>query len=49
MPDEIDKKAADILRHCGYNMLFAVLLIVGGREKLNEFSLDVRKLSHRNI
>lgn len=37
---------AKSLSHCGYNMFYAVILIVAGKDKLDEISLRFREHSH---
>lgn len=39
---------ARVLNHCGYDMLFAVILIEFGEGKLNELSLDYRNFAHED-
>ena len=45
---EVDwqKKHADVLRHSGYHMFFAVVLLLAGRDKLREISARFRAYSH---
>lgn len=37
-----------VLNQLGYNMIFAIILIEFGEDKLNEFSLKFREWSHLN-
>lgn len=37
-----------VLNQCGYNIIFAVILIEFGEKKLEEFSLKFRNYSHLN-
>lgn len=43
---EWKRRDARCLSHCGYNMLFAVIIIEFGMDKLNEFSLRFREHAH---
>lgn len=38
---------ADVLRHSGYHMFFAVVILLAGRDKLREISARFRTFSHR--
>lgn len=40
------KDHARVLNHCGYNMLFAVVLIEFGEEKLKEVGMTFREYAH---
>jgi len=40
------RRDAKCLSHCGYNMLFAVILLEFGEETLNKFSLRFREHAH---
>lgn len=42
------RRDAKVLNQRGYDMLFAIILIEFGEDKLNEFSLLFREYSHRN-
>lgn len=43
---EWKRNQADILRHSGNNMIFAVILLTKGREALRRFSGQIREVSH---
>lgn len=45
--DEWKRRDAKCLSHCGYMMLFAVILLEFGLEKLTEFSLRFREHAHK--
>lgn len=42
------REHARVLNHCGYNMLFAVVLIEFGEDRLKEISLEYREFAHKN-
>lgn len=44
--EEWKRRDARALNHCGYNMLFAVILIEFGEQKLQDVSLKFREYSH---
>jgi hypothetical protein len=44
--EEWKRRDAKALSHCGYNMLFAVILLEFGEEKLKELSLRFREHAH---
>jgi hypothetical protein len=45
-PEEWKRRDARALNHCGYNMLFAVVLIEFGEVVLQKFSIKFREYSH---
>lgn len=45
---EWKKRDAKVLNQRGYDMLFAIIMIEFGEDKLNEFSLLFREYSHTN-
>lgn len=47
-PEEWKKRDAKVMNQRGYDVLFAVILIEFGEDKLNEFSLLFREYSHKN-
>jgi len=44
--EEWKRRDAKVLSHCGYNMLFAVILIEFGEETLAKYSLRFREHAH---
>lgn len=44
--EEWKRRDAKCLSHSGYLMLFAVIIIEFGEDKLNEFSLEIREYAH---
>lgn len=44
--DKWKRRDARCLSHCGYNMFFAVVLLVAGREGLRKISAKFRQWSH---
>lgn len=44
--EEWKRRDARALNHCGYNMLFAVILIEFGEQKLQDVSIKFREFSH---
>lgn len=45
--DLMKQQDANVLRHCGLDMFFAVILLTAGREKLREISSDFRFQCHQ--
>lgn len=46
--EEWKKRDAKVMNQRGYDILFAIILIEFGEDKLNEFSLQFREYSHLN-
>lgn len=45
--EEWKRRDAKCLSHCGYNMLFAIILVEFGEKKLQELSLRFREHAHK--
>ena len=44
--EEWKRRDARALNHCGYNMLFAVILLEFGEDAMNQWSIKYREYSH---
>ncbi len=44
--EEWKRRDARALNHCGYNMMFAIILIEFGEKKLQEISIKYREFAH---
>ena len=44
--EEWKRRHADVMRHCGYNMFYAVVWICCGYDKMREISAKFREWSH---